>query len=55
VHRAPERLIRSAIAAARQQRTGLTIVAGLLDREDDDSLWNDIMGPGFGQATPVPL
>ncbi|HEY4018321.1 MAG TPA: XRE family transcriptional regulator [Pseudonocardiaceae bacterium] len=55
MHRAPERLIRHAVAAARQERTGLTIVAGLLDREDDDSLWNDIMGPEYDYTTPVPL
>ncbi len=55
VRRAPRRLVHHATTAARERRTGLTIIAGLFGREDDESLWNDIMGPDFGQTTPVPL
>lgn len=43
IRRPPERLIRQAIAAARGQRLGLSVVAALLERDDDDQLWNDIM------------
>jgi Zn-dependent peptidase ImmA (M78 family) len=42
-HRPPERLIRSALAAAREQRLGLAAVASLMGREDDDHLWNEVM------------
>lgn len=43
VHRAPERLTRRALSAAREQRLGLSVVASLLERDDDDQLWNEIM------------
>lgn len=44
IQRAPERLIRQAIGAARQERLGLSVVATLLDREDDEQLWAEVMG-----------
>jgi Zn-dependent peptidase ImmA (M78 family)/transcriptional regulator with XRE-family HTH domain len=59
VHRAPERLARRAISAAQQQRLGLSIVASLLGRDDDEQLWADMMGPVLPDDTtvtrPVPL
>jgi Zn-dependent peptidase ImmA (M78 family)/transcriptional regulator with XRE-family HTH domain len=49
VRRAPERLTRRALAAAREQRLGLSVVASLLERDDDERLWNEIMA-GHAQA-----
>ena len=43
IRRAPERLTRRALAAAREQRLGLSAVASLLERDDDEQLWNEIM------------
>jgi Zn-dependent peptidase ImmA (M78 family)/transcriptional regulator with XRE-family HTH domain len=43
VRRAPERLVRHALDAARTQRLGLSVVAALLEREDDEALWSEIM------------
>jgi transcriptional regulator with XRE-family HTH domain len=43
VRRPPERLTRQALAAARDQRLGLSIVASLLERQDDEQLWQEIM------------
>ncbi len=43
IHRAPERLTRRALAAAREQRLGLSPVSSLLERDDDEQLWNEIM------------
>ena len=43
VRRPPERLTRRALAAAREQRLGLSVVASLLERDDDDQLWDEIM------------
>lgn len=43
VRRPPERLTRQALAAAREQRLGLSAVSVLLEREDDDQLWDEIM------------
>jgi Zn-dependent peptidase ImmA (M78 family)/transcriptional regulator with XRE-family HTH domain len=48
--RAPERLTRSALAAAREQRLGLSVVASLLERDDDEQLWREIMAD-HSQAT----
>jgi Zn-dependent peptidase ImmA (M78 family)/transcriptional regulator with XRE-family HTH domain len=45
IQRAPERLARNAIKAAQEKRLGLSIVASLLGRADDDSLWHEVMGP----------
>lgn len=42
--RAPERLTRHALTAARSQRLGLSVVAALLERDDDEQLWEDVMG-----------
>lgn len=42
--RAPERLTRHALAAARAQRLGLSVVAALLDQDDDEHLWKAVMG-----------
>lgn len=44
VRRPPERLTRHALAAARDQRLGLSVIATLLEREDDEQLWTDVMG-----------
>jgi Zn-dependent peptidase ImmA (M78 family)/transcriptional regulator with XRE-family HTH domain len=51
VRRAPERLARRALAAARQQLLGLSAVASLLERDDDEQLWDEIMAD---QRRPVP-
>jgi transcriptional regulator with XRE-family HTH domain len=50
VHRPPERLTRQALAAAREQRLGLSVVASLLERDDDEQLWDEIMA-GHTQPT----
>jgi Zn-dependent peptidase ImmA (M78 family)/transcriptional regulator with XRE-family HTH domain len=44
VERVPERLIRYALEAARSRRLGLSIVATVLGRPDDETLWNEVMG-----------
>jgi Zn-dependent peptidase ImmA (M78 family)/transcriptional regulator with XRE-family HTH domain len=49
--RAPERLARRALMAAREQRLGLSVAAALLERDDDDQLWDEIMA-GHTAATP---
>jgi Zn-dependent peptidase ImmA (M78 family)/transcriptional regulator with XRE-family HTH domain len=47
VRRAPERLTRTALAAARQQLVGLSAVSSLLERDDDEQLWEEVMSdPG---------
>jgi Zn-dependent peptidase ImmA (M78 family) len=51
VHRAPERLTRHALAAARSQRLGLSVVAALLERDDDEQLWDAVMGNAIPAAT----
>ncbi|MCW1100098.1 XRE family transcriptional regulator [Streptomyces sp. RS2] len=43
--RAPERLLGAAVEAARNEHVGLGVVATLLQREDDDALWDDVMQP----------
>jgi Zn-dependent peptidase ImmA (M78 family)/transcriptional regulator with XRE-family HTH domain len=43
VHRAPERLARRALEAVRRQQLGLSAVATLLERDDDEQLWNEIL------------
>lgn len=50
VRRPPERLTRRALAAAREQRLGLSVVASLLERDDDEQLWDEIMA-GHMQLT----
>jgi hypothetical protein len=50
LHRAPERLTHQALAAAREQRLGLSVVASLLERDDDEQLWQEIM-TDHAQAT----
>jgi Zn-dependent peptidase ImmA (M78 family)/transcriptional regulator with XRE-family HTH domain len=50
IRRPPERLTRRALAAAREQRLGLSVVASLLERDDDEQLWQEIMA-GRTQAT----
>lgn len=58
VRRSPERLTRWALAAAREQRLGLSVVASLLERDDDEQLWQEIMaghaasGRGSAHAPP---
>ncbi|MEV6792402.1 XRE family transcriptional regulator [Streptomyces sp. NPDC051320] len=41
--RAPERLLGAAVEAARNQLVGLGVVATLLQREDDEALWDAVM------------
>lgn len=41
--RAPERLLGAAVEAARGGQVGLGVVATLLQREDDDALWDAVM------------
>lgn len=41
--RPPQRLERQARASARQQRMGLHPIAALLEREDDQELWDEVM------------
>jgi hypothetical protein len=53
IHRAPERLVRQAITAARQQRLGLSILATLLGRDDDQQLWADVIGGQPADNTPA--
>jgi Zn-dependent peptidase ImmA (M78 family)/transcriptional regulator with XRE-family HTH domain len=58
LYRAPERLVRQAISAARQQRLGLSIVATLLGRDDDEQLWAEVIGVHSAEhplTTPVSL
>jgi Zn-dependent peptidase ImmA (M78 family)/transcriptional regulator with XRE-family HTH domain len=58
IHRAPERLVRQAISAVREQRLGLSILATLLGRADDERLWAEVVGeqpPEDGPTTPVSL
>ena len=43
IRRAPERLTRRALEAAREQRLGLSAISSLLERDDDEQLWNEIM------------
>lgn len=43
VRRPPERLTRRGLMAAREQRLGLSVVACLLERDDDEQLWDEIM------------
>lgn len=52
VHRPPQRLARYAREAVRAQRLGLSIVATLLGREDDEQLWADVMGDDES-TTPI--
>lgn len=47
VRRAPQRLTRYALGAAREQRLGVSITASLLERPDDEELWAEIM---FGDS-----
>lgn len=49
--RAPERLLGTAVRAAQAEQTGLSVVAALLEREDDETLWDQIMeGDSAGAA-----
>lgn len=43
IRRAPERLNRYALAAVRSQRLGLSVVSALLEVEDEEQLWDDLM------------
>lgn len=53
VRRPPERLTRQALAAAREQRLGLSAISSLLERDDDEQLWDDVMA-GQSQAAVSP-
>jgi Zn-dependent peptidase ImmA (M78 family)/transcriptional regulator with XRE-family HTH domain len=52
VRRAPERLVRHALDAARTHRLGLSVVAALLERDDDEELWAEIMDAPSADAAP---
>lgn len=43
IRRPPERLTRQALAAARGRRLGLSAISSLLERDDDEQLWNEVM------------
>jgi hypothetical protein len=49
--RPPARLIRSAIEAAQSQTLGLSPVATLLERDDDEELWDEVMDRQYAAAT----
>jgi Zn-dependent peptidase ImmA (M78 family) len=49
VKRPPERLVRRAIEAARNQQLGVSIVATLLERPDNEQLWNEVMSDAGGE------
>ncbi|MFI6347151.1 helix-turn-helix domain-containing protein [Streptomyces sp. NPDC050560] len=49
--RAPERLLAAAVDAARRQQVGLGLVATLLQRDDDDVLWDAVMEADSGVLT----
>jgi Zn-dependent peptidase ImmA (M78 family) len=58
VRRPPERLTRQALAAARGQRLGLSVLASLLERDDDEQLWSDVMAghlPATAASTDIVL
>lgn len=44
--RSPERLLGAAMSAAQAQQVGLSVVATLLERDDDDALWDEVMEAG---------
>ncbi|MBY8876374.1 helix-turn-helix domain-containing protein [Actinacidiphila acidipaludis] len=46
--RAPERLLSAAVDAARSRLVGLGVVATLLEREDDEALWDAVMESDSG-------
>lgn len=50
VRRPPERLVRRAMAAAREQQLGISVVAALLERPDDGQLWEEVMTPAGPQV-----
>lgn len=51
--RAPERLVRSALEAVRAEKLGLSVVAAILERDDDDELWRDYMDDDGGKNLSV--
>jgi len=53
--RAPERLLGSAVRAARAEQVGLSAVAALLDRDDDEVLWDEIMADGAPEVDAEPV
>jgi Zn-dependent peptidase ImmA (M78 family)/transcriptional regulator with XRE-family HTH domain len=55
LRRAPERLTRRALEAARQQRLGLSPLSSLLERDDDEQLWNEIMADQSQPATSTSI
>lgn len=52
--RVPVRLLTAALAAARDGRVGLATVAALLDRDDDDDLYEEAMGDVGSGVGPHP-
>lgn len=53
IRRSPERLLRHALIEAREQRVGLSVVATLLDRPDDDELWRTVMADASMPTDPL--
>lgn len=52
--RAPERLLRTAIRAAQDEVLGLSPVAVLLEREDDENLWGEVMEGEYRAPATAP-
>ena len=44
--RPPSRLLEAALAAARAEKIGTSVIATLLERDDDEALFDEIMGDG---------
>lgn len=55
IRRAPERLTRRALAAARDQRLGLSVLASLLERDDDEQLWREVMADHIQAAASTDI
>ena len=53
IRRPPERLVRRAIVAAREQQLGVSVVASLLERPDNEQLWDEVMA-GAGRKPSDP-
>lgn len=55
VQRPPERLIRYALAAVREQQVGLGPVASLLEKRDDEMLWAEVMADDTAAVTEADI
>ncbi|MGH3252451.1 MAG: helix-turn-helix domain-containing protein [Trebonia sp.] len=50
VRRPPERLVRRAIEAARDRQLGVSVVATLMERPDNEELWDEVMSGARREA-----